>query len=411
MTDTPTEPATAAPAEPVAAEAEVFLRPGGDRRLVAGSPWVYSNEVRMDAAAKSLPPGSMVRLRRVDGKRLGVGSFNANALIAFRLFDRDPGAAIDRYWLARALRRALVIRERLYDRPFYRLVHAEGDGIPGLIVDRYGADIVVQANTAGIDRLLPEVLAALEVVAAPERVVARNDAPARAMEGLPLDVAMLKGDIAGPVEIEEGGAVFLADLVGGQKTGWFYDQRDNRRDVAPLARGGRVLDAYCYAGGFAIAAALAGADEVEGIDSSEPAILLARDAARRNGVDGRTTFRRAEVFDELARLADEDRRYRLVVADPPAFVRSRKDLATGLKGYRKLARLAAPLVEAGGFLSIASCSHNVEAEAFLGEVAIGLDRAGRSARVLKLSGAAADHPMHPHLPESAYLKALLIAID
>jgi 23S rRNA (cytosine1962-C5)-methyltransferase len=413
MTDRQAETAATGegPSAPADAAREVFLRPGGDRRLAAGVPWVFSNEVRMDLGAKAIEPGTLVTLRRADGKPLGVGSFNANALIAFRLFDRDGRATIDADWLDGRLARALEIRERLYDEPFYRLVHAEADGLPGFIVDRYGPVAVVQANTAGADRLMPEMLAALDRVMAPDAVVARNDSTARAQEGLPTVVTTCTGRIDGPVEVREGGATFLADVLAGQKTGWFFDQRDNRRDVAPLGRNGAVLDAYCYTGGFAIGAALAGAATVDGIDGSEAAIELAAAAARLNGVDKVTSFRRADVFDELGRLADDRRRYRLVIADPPAFVRSRKDLASGLKGYRKLARLAAPVVERGGFLSIASCSHNVDMTAFVNEVAIGLDRAGRSGRILRQSGAAADHPVHPRLPETAYLKALLIALD
>ncbi|MFO1157168.1 MAG: class I SAM-dependent methyltransferase, partial [Rhodospirillales bacterium] len=209
----------------------------------------------------------------------------------------------------------------------------------------------------------------------------------------------------------ESGLGFFADVLEGQKTGWFYDQRDSRAFVAPLSRGGALLDAYCYGGGFAVAAAVAGASAVVGIDSSEPALALARRAVEANGIAGRSTFRRAEVFGELERLGRLGERYRVVVADPPAFVRSKKELGSGLRGYRKLARLAAALVEPQGFLFVASCSHNVEPAALLAEVVRGAAAAGRSGRIIREAKAAADHPVHTHLPETAYLKSVLLQLD
>jgi 23S rRNA (cytosine1962-C5)-methyltransferase len=213
------------------------------------------------------------------------------------------------------------------------------------------------------------------------------------------------------VDVRENGIIGLADLLAGQKTGWFFDQRSSRRFVAPLAAGGRLLDVFCHSGGFALAAAKAGARQAVGIDSSEPALTLAIAASRLNGCADRVDFRHGEAFAELERHAAAGERWDVVVADPPAFVKSRKDLAAGLKGYRKLTRLAAAVVAPGGFLFLASCSHNVTAEAFAGEVARGLAAAGRDGRILRQAGAAADHPLHPQLPESAYLKSLLLALD
>ncbi len=223
----------------------------------------------MDAEAKALPPGTIASLHRVDGKPMGVGSFSPHALIAFRVFDREAQCDLDAGFIEAKLRRALDLRRRLFAEPFYRLIHAEADGIPGLVVDRFGTAVVVQANTAGADALTDAVLAALDAVLAPETIVLRNDSPARANEGLARSVSLAKGRLEGPVEIRENGIVYAADLLAGQKTGWFFDQRDNRAFVAKLARGGRMLDAYCHSGGFAVAAVAAGADAVLGIDSSE----------------------------------------------------------------------------------------------------------------------------------------------
>lgn len=389
----------------------IHLQPGGDRRIARGYPWAYSNEVRMDGDAKALPAGQLVTLHRVDGKPLGVGTFNPHALIAVRLVDRDAGATVDRESIAARLRRALGLRERLFDRPFYRLVHAEADGLPGLVVDRYGPLSVVQVNTAGCERLIPEILAALDDVISPETVVLRNDSRARALEGLPSETRIVTGSVAEPIAVIEDGLQFLVDPVAGQKTGWFYDQHANRRFVARLATSGTVLDVYCHSGGFAIGAAAAGAADVLAVDSSEPALALAGASAQANGVAGTCTFQRAEAFATLESLGTDGRRFRLVVADPPAFVKSRKDLSSGLRGYRKMSRLAAALVEPEGFLFVASCSHNVTAPMFAEEVASGLQRAGRTGRILRAAGAGPDHPVHPMLPESAYLKTLTLQLD
>jgi 23S rRNA (cytosine1962-C5)-methyltransferase len=389
----------------------IYLLPGRDKRIGHGHPWAYSNEVRMDGEAKALPPGTIASLHRVDGKPLGVGSFNPHALIAFRVFDRDGQREIDAGFIEARLRRALDLRRRLFAEPFYRLLHAEADGVPGLVVERFGEAVVVQANTAGADALTEAVLAAVDAVLAPRVIVLRNDSPARENEGLERSVLLARGRLDGPVEVRENGIIYAADLLAGQKTGWFFDQSDNRAFVARLAGGGRMLDTYCHSGGFAIAAAAAGADAALGIDSSEPALALASRATAANGLAGRCSFRRAQVFEALEGLAAASERFAVVIADPPAFVKSRKDLATGLRGYRKLVRLAAALVAPGGFLFAASCSHNVEASAFASEVVRGIAAAGRSGRIIRAAGAAPDHPVHPHLPESAYLKTLTLHLD
>ncbi len=391
--------------------ASVFLKAGQDRRLAAGHPWVFSNEISMDAAALKIEPGSLAVLRRVDGKPLGVAFFNPRTLIAARFLSRDPATSIDAAFLAARLGRALALRERLFTAPYYRLVHAEADGLPGLIIDRFASVLVVQLNTAGMERLKPLLLAALEDLLAPEAIVLRGDSPARGLEGLALETAIVKGRISESIELREDDLVFFADVIAGQKTGWFYDQRPNRAFVAPLAQGARMLDVFCHSGAFAVRAAAAGASEAIGVDSSEHALALARRAALAAGVDSRCTFRRADAFDALANLHAAGERFRLVVCDPPPFARSRKEVPSALKGYRKLARLAAPTVEPGGFLFIASCSHTVEAQAFAREVALGVGRAGRAGRLIRQAGAGPDHPVHLHLPETAYLKSLLLQLD
>ena len=389
----------------------VILLPGRDRRAAGGHPWVYSNEVRMDAGVKGLVPGCLVTIRRTDESALGVAMFNPHTLIAARLLDRDAARPIGRRFLLRRLERALKLRERLFDTPYYRLVHAEADGLSGLVVDRFGTVLVVQSNTAGMARLEPLVFDALGDLLRPEAIVLRNDSPARVLEGLPPETGVAAGKLEEPVTVHESGAAFRADLLAGQKTGWFFDQRGNRRFVSALAREARVLDLYCYTGGFAVQAARAGAAAVVGIDRSEPALALAAEAAVLNGVAETCTFRRADVFAEASRLAGTAERFDIVIADPPAFAKSRKEAPAALRGYRKLARLAASVAAPSGILFLASCSFNVGAEEFAEAVRRGLADARRAGRILRAAGADADHPIHPALPESAYLKTLTLALD
>jgi len=389
----------------------IMLQRGHHKRAEAGHPWVYSNEVLMDGAAKALPPGTLVSLKNAGGDPLGVATFNPHTLVSARILDRNPKQRIDRDFFIARLEAALALRRRLYDEPYYRLIHAEADGLPGFVLDRYGEALVVQLNTAGAALLEEPLLAAAEAVLAPRLIVLRNDSAGRALEGLPPELRIARGESDAPIELIENGARFLVDLREGQKTGWFFDQRDNRRFVAQLAAGARVLDLYCYGGGFAVQAARAGATAVLALDRSEPALSLAAQSAALNDVGERCRFQRVEAFEELQRLADAGERFDLVIADPPAFVRSKKDLGPGLRGYRKLARLAAGLVSPGGLLFIASCSHNVEPPDFAEAVRHGLEDAHRSGRILRSAGAAPDHPVHPWLPESAYLKAQVLVLD
>ncbi|MEO1193823.1 MAG: class I SAM-dependent rRNA methyltransferase [Pseudomonadota bacterium] len=387
------------------------LLPGQHRRVAQGYPWVYSNEVAMTAEAKALPAGSLVQLLTDKGESLGLGLFNRNALVAVRLISRTAKQRPDAAFFTKILNRALTLRQALYPAPFYRLIHAEADGLPAVIVDRYGDSLSVQLNTPGMELLKEPLLEALQSLLQPRCLLLNDSASLRAAEGLPDGERLILGQPEDPHPVEENGLTCLARLSGGQKTGWFFDQRENRAWVAGLARGRRVLDAYCYAGGFALNAAKAGAAAVLGLDRSESALALAREAAAGNGLEATCRFEREEVFGGLARLAREGARFDLAIVDPPAFVKGRKDLNQGLKGYRKLARLAAQVTAPQGLLFIASCSQPVDAKRFGEAVALGLQDAGRQSRILRVSGAAADHPLHPLLPESSYLTALTLALD
>ena len=393
----------------------IRLLPGRDRRAKNGHPWIFSNEVAMTPEARAVPPGTAVRIEGDDGVRHGLHHFNPHSLIAARRLSHDPAAMNGeggevRFWQDR-LERALRLRERLFDAPFYRLAHAEADGLPGLVIDRYGDVAVLQANTAGMDRATPHLLAALRALIPELRaVVARNDAAVRRLEGLEEAVLLLHGTDAAAT-VAEGGVRFTVDPAAGQKTGWFFDQRDNRARVARMARGGTVLDAFCHTGGFGLQAARAGAARVTLLDRSEHALATARDTAERNGLEDRVETLRGEAMDTLERLGAEGRRFDLVVSDPPAFAKGAKDHGNALRAYNRLARISAAVVAPGGTLFIASCSHHVAPGEFADAVLNGVARARRAARILAITGAGPDHPLHPMLPESAYLKGLLLALD
>jgi 23S rRNA (cytosine1962-C5)-methyltransferase len=383
------------------------LNPGQGRRLRAGSPWVFSNEIAMKPEYRQMAPGGLVRIESDDSTRFGTFIFNPHSLIAARLLDSDPAAEIDVGWLRQRLETAIKLRERFCDTPFHRLVHAEADRLPGLIIDRYDDVAVLQANTAGMDRLTPQIVEAITGLLPLRAVVARNDSAARRQEGLAEHVALLFGTDA-EAEVVEGGVRFPVDLLSGQKTGWFFDQRPNRDRVASLAQDARVLDVFCHTGAFGLRCAAAGAHEVMLVDTSAPALAQAEAAARSNGLADRVRITRADTFDTVAALAGE--RFDIVICDPPAFARSRKDAEAGLRAYGRMARLAAPLVAPGGLLFVASCSHHAPLEAWSAQIASGLHRARRESRILFTAGAGPDHPVHPYLPETAYLKTHLIQL-
>lgn len=389
----------------------IQLLPGQDRRLRAGHPWVFSNELHMDAGAKALAPGAPVCLLSADRKPLGLALFNPHSLIAARVITRNKDATIDAGFIERRLARALHLRERLFERPYYRLVHAEADGLPGLVVDRFDDVVVAQLNSAGMAALEAQVVEALAALLALRAVVLRNDSPVRELEGLEREVRVVSGSLDGPVEVFEHNVTFLADLIEGQKTGWYFDQRDNRAFVARLARDEQVLDLYSYSGGFALAALAHGAAHALAIDRSQLGLELAQASAERSGLGGGLSVEQQDGFAAADRLISDKRRFGVLIADPPTFVRSKKELKPGLRGYRKLARICGQLVAPEGFLLIACCSHNVPPDAFADEVRRGLRDAGRGGRVLRRAGAGPDHPGHPALPESDYLKCLVYALD
>ncbi|MGY6535997.1 MAG: RSP_2647 family RNA methyltransferase [Pararhodobacter sp.] len=398
--------------EPAASYPIVRLRPKAEARAIRhGFPWVYADELVTDRRTKALAPGALAVLEDAERRALGLVSVNTGSRIIARVLDRNPAAQIDQTWLRARLSRALQLRERLYETPYYRLVHAEADGLPGVVIDRFGAAAVIQPNAAWAEAHLDGLCAALVAVTGCSVVVKNATGRARALEGLGEETTLLQGTLAGPLPVPMNGAHYMADLTGGQKTGLFYDQRPNHAFAAKLAGGGAVLDVFAHVGGFALAALASGAARALAVDSSAPALALAEEGARVSGLDGRFSTRRGDAFAVMEALAGEGARFDLVVCDPPAFAPNRAALEAGLRAYERVARLAAPLVAPGGYLALCSCSHAADPGAFRSASARGIGRAGRRAQLLHTGFAGPDHPQLPQLAESGYLKALFFRLD
>lgn len=387
------------------------IKPKEGKRARLGSPWLFSNEIVVDAEVKKLEPGAAVNVVLDDGKPLGTAIFNPRTLIAARLVSAEENLPLDVEFFADKLRTALALRERLFATPFYRVVHAEADGLPGLVVDRYGDTVCVQMGALGMDTRTETIVQAIRDVFAPASIVLRNDFHGRTMEGLTSETKLAFGPEPAEISFQENGATFICDPMTGQKTGWFYDQRANRAFAARFAKGKSVLDLFSHAGGFALAGLAAGASEAMCIDASEKALTLAGRAAEASGFADRLNLRKADAFEAMEDMAAQGVKFGVVISDPPAFAKSRKDIEPAARAYRKMARLAAGVVEPGGILVLGSCSHHIDPERFHTECAAGIHAAKRPARLIRSAGADADHPVHPHLPETAYLKALTFALD
>ena len=390
----------------------VRLRPKANARAIRhGFPWVYADELVTDRRTKALAPGALAVLQDDARADLGVVTVNTNSKIIARMLDADPAAVIDRNWLAARLTRALALRERLFDQPFYRLIHAEADGLPGVIIDRFGDAAVIQPNAAWADAMLPDLADALASVTGVTRIVMNGAGRARSHEGLSDRTEVIRGDITAPIKVPMNGAVYLADLTGGQKTGLFYDQRPNHAFAQRLSRGARVLDVFSHVGGFGLAALAGGADHATCVDGSAAALALAEGGARAMGAEGRLTTRQGDAFAVMEALATEGARFDLVICDPPAFAPAKPALEAGLRAYERVARLAAGLVEPGGYLGLCSCSHAADLAAFRNASARGIGRAGRRMQLIHTGFAGPDHPTLPQLAESGYLKALFFRLD
>ncbi len=385
------------------------LKRNEDRRLHAGHLWIFSNEVDTGQTPLTrFEAGEMVRVLAHNDRALGLAYVNPRSLISARLLEtwRPPDAA----WLAARIRTALRLRERLYHEPYYRLVYGESDGLPGLVIDRYGAACVAQIGTAGMERLKPLILEALEQVMGCEALLFKNDSSLREMEGLPSYVEAAKGRFDEPARVLEDGLEFRAPLAEGQKTGWFYDQSANRRALVKYVRkDARVLDVFSYVGAWGIRAARSGAREVLCVDSSSVALESALGNAQRNGVKIGTV--KGDAFDVLEDLAKKGSRFDLVIVDPPAFAKRKKDLPKALAAYKRLNQLAMNVLADDGILVSCSCSHHLNFEDLQDAIAKAARGADRHLQILETGGQAPDHPVHPAIPETRYLKSYFCRVN
>lgn len=398
--------------DPARTRPVVRLRPKAEARAIRhGFPWVYADELVTDRRTQGLMPGALAVLEDAERRPLGLVTVNPKSKIIARMLDRDPEAVIDAAWFARRIGTALALRERLFDAPFYRLIHAEADGLPGVVIDRFGTAAVVQPNAAWAEAHLPDLVQALMQVTGVSAVVKNGSGRARGLEGLAEEITLITGQITAPIEVPMNGAIYLADLLGGQKTGLFYDQRPNHAFAARLARGARVLDMFSHVGGFGLACLAGGAVSALCVDGSAAALSLAEAGARAMGTADRLTTRQGDAFAVLEALAAEGAQFEVVICDPPAFAPAKPALEAGLRAYERIARLAAPLVAPGGYLGLCSCSHAADLSAFRNASARGIGRGGRRGQILHTGFAGPDHPVLPQLAEGGYLKSLFFRLD
>lgn len=386
------------------------LKKNEERRIRAGHLWVFSNEIDVAATPlASFSPGEHAEVQDYRGAPLGTAYVNPRSLIAARLVSRQRHRPLGVDMLRRRLQKALDLREALFRGPFYRLVFGEGDALPGLVVDRFGPHLVVQVTTAGMERVTDEIVEALRDVVRPESILLRNDTSGRGLEGLESFVRPAYGEVPEVFALQENGVEFQVPATG-QKTGWFYDHRMTRARAAAYVRDRRVLDVFSYVGGWGVQAAAAGAAQVVCVDASGPALEWAQRNAALNGAADRVATLRADAFDALGRLSADGEKFGVVILDPPAFIKRKKDAKAGEEAYRRANQMAMEVLEPGGFLVSASCSYHLHRDALLDAMLRAGRRLGREVQVLEEGHQGPDHPIHPAIPETAYLKAFIARV-
>ena len=385
---------------------QVVLRKGEEQRLLSGHLWAFSNEIK--AVEGNPETGDVVELLRHDYKFLGVGFYNPQSLIAFRMLSRDK-EEISFEFFERRISEALDLRRRVFPHAeTFRLVHGEGDFLPGLIIDKYNEYLCVQAVSNGMSRRLTLVCDVLESMFHPKAIVERNESPLRVLEKLEQQKGVLRGTLDQPI-VSEHGIKFKVDLLGGQKTGLFLHQRENRKAVRRYVRSAAVLDCFCNEGGFSLNASSGGAVSVEAFDISEAAVTRARINATINQMDT-VSFAAGDAFDVLKEKIEEGKHYDVVILDPPSFTRSRKQVSTATKGYKEINSNAIRLLNPGGFLVTSSCSHHIPQDSFFAIIEASAKSAGRRIRIVESAGAGPDHPVLPSMPETGYLKFVIASV-
>ncbi len=387
--------------------ADLFLRPGADRRLGAGHLWVYSNEIDVQRSPLQVfAAGDRVAVRKASGELLGSAYMEPQALICARLYAPGEDRALDAPWLEALAARALASREALLADACYRLIYGDSDGIPGLVVDRFGDYLVLQFHNAGIERYEAEIIAALVALLEPTGILLRADSRSRREQNLPERIEVVYGEVPETVPLRENGVSFQVPVFRGQKTGWFYDHRLARARLASYAQGQRVLDVYSYTGGWGIQAAAFGASEVHFVDSSATALEGVLANARLNGFEDRVHVRQGQAAETLQALQGEGESFDLVILDPPAFIQRRKDIKKGIKAYQRINELALKVLRPGGVLVSGSCSMHLARADLIATMQGAARRSACELRVLEQGGQGPDHPVHPLIPETEYLKSV-----
>jgi 23S rRNA (cytosine1962-C5)-methyltransferase len=386
------------------------LKKGEDRRIRAGHPWIFSNEIATAITPlKSFTPGQEVTVQAHDNTLLGAAYVNPHSLIAARLYSCDPNESLNDDFFKRKLKSALDLRTRLFAKPYYRLVFSEADELPGLVIDRFGHDFVVQVNTAGMEKNKDILAAALcNVIPDTHSILLRNDSQIREQEGLKTYIEPLFGQPPDIALLEENGVHFHAPLAKGQKTGWFYDHRDNRARLKKYVVNGSVLDVFSYLGGFGVQAAVFGADHVDCIDASANACEFILQNAALNHVSNKVNVIHDDAFDAMKALTQTGKVYDVIILDPPAFVKKSKDRKEGLIAYQRLNELAFKLLNKGGILVTCSCSMHVSQEDLTNTIQRAANRTQSSVQILERGHQGPDHPIHVAIPETDYLKAIVI---
>lgn len=389
---------------------QLLLKAQADRRLKRGHLWIYSNEVDTRATPlKQFQPGDQALVCSQGGKPLAIATLSPNGLICGRVVNRDVAHPLNKSLLVHRIKQALALREACFDKPFYRLVYGDSDLLPGLVVDRFGDYLVVQTSTAGMERQLEAIVDALQQCLKPTGILLRNDHSARHHEDLESRIEAI-GDVPEAVELEENGVRFLAPIVEGQKTGWFYDHRENRALLQRLAPGKRVLDVFSYVGGWGVQAAAAGASEVVCVDASAQALEWVGENAHLNGVEDRMQGMHGKAIDVLKQMVASQEKFDIVVLDPPAFIKRKKDQKSGEAAYRHINELGMRLLARDGMVVSASCSMHLQKDTMV-EIVRGASRhLDRHAQILHQGGQGADHPVHPAIPETDYLKAVFARV-
>jgi 23S rRNA (cytosine1962-C5)-methyltransferase len=389
----------------------LFLKRGEDARLRQGHAWVFSNEVDVKRSPLGeFAPGEQVAIVDAAERVLGLGYVNPNALICARMVERGARHPLDKSLIVHRLNVALALREQLYDTPHYRLVFGESDGLPGLVIDRFGDVFVGQIGTLGMEAMKAWVVEAVAKVFKPRAFLWKNSGSVRKLEALPEYEECAIGDWPEFLEVVEGGVVFRIDPRDSQKTGWFYDQRDNRDRLPKLVKNKRVLDVFSYGGGWGLRAAAAGASEVICVDASATALAVVNRAAQDNGLAGRVKTLQGDAFDVLKELRQQRERFDVVVVDPPAFIKRKKDFAEGRIAYRRINEMAMQLLARDGLLIACSCSHHLPRTALLDAINQGARHLDRSVQVLMSLQQSACHPVHPAIPETDYLKGYVCRV-